>query len=149
MGAQRSPSRPRRGRRTVAEINVVPYIDVMLVLLVIFMITAPMLQQGIEVETPKAASKTLPSSKEPPVVVSVDADGRLYLNIADNPRAAQTPEDVQARVAAWHRLKPEVPVLVKGDARVPYQKVIEAMALVKNAGVDTVGLVTESPAGGR
>ncbi|MGB9671164.1 MAG: protein TolR [Halothiobacillaceae bacterium] len=149
MGASVSPGRGRRGRRSVAEINVVPYIDVMLVLLIIFMVTAPMLQQGIEVETPKAASETLSSQKEPPVVVSVDKDGAFYLNIADNPNAALAPEQIQARVAAWHQLKPEVPVLVKGDANVPYQKVIEAMALVKGAGIDKVGLVTESPAKGK
>lgn len=149
MGASVSPGRGRRGRRSVAEINVVPYIDVMLVLLIIFMVTAPMLQQGIEVETPKAASETIPSSKEPPVVVSVDKDGSFYLNIADNPNTALAPEQIQARVAAWHQLKPQVPVLVKGDASVPYQKVIEAMALVKGAGIDKVGLVTESPAKGK
>ncbi|MEW6693057.1 MAG: protein TolR [Pseudomonadota bacterium] len=149
MGASVSPGRGRRGRRSVAEINVVPYIDVMLVLLIIFMVTAPMLQQGIEVETPKAASETMASDKEPPVVVSVDKDGAFYLNIADNPNAALAPEQIQARVAAWHQLKPEVPVLVKGDASVPYQKVIEAMALVKGAGIDKVGLVTESPAKGK
>ncbi len=147
MGASVS-GRGRRGRRSVAEINVVPYIDVMLVLLIIFMVTAPMLQQGIEVETPKTASESLSSDKEPPVVVSVDKDGAFYLNIADNPNAAQLPEQIQARVAAYRQLKPEVPVLVKGDASVPYQKVIEAMALVKNAGVDKVGLVTETPSGG-
>ena len=145
MGASASPGRGRRGRRSVAEINVVPYIDVMLVLLIIFMVTAPMLQQGIEVETPKAASETMASKKEPPVVVSVDRDGALYLNIADNPNAALMPEQVQARVTAYHQLKPDVPVLVKGDANVPYQKVIEAMALVKGAGIDKVGLVTQSP----
>ncbi|MEW6764156.1 MAG: protein TolR [Pseudomonadota bacterium] len=148
MGASVSSGRGRRGRRSVAEINVVPYIDVMLVLLIIFMVTAPMLQQGIEVDTPKTASESLASEKEPPVVVSVDKDGVFYLNIADNPSAAQVPEQIQARVAAYRQLKPEVPVLVKGDASVPYQKVIEAMALVKNAGVDKVGLVTESPPGG-
>ncbi|MEF3194060.1 MAG: protein TolR [Halothiobacillaceae bacterium] len=149
MGASVSPGRGRRGRRSVAEINVVPYIDVMLVLLIIFMVTAPMLQQGIEVETPKAASETIPSSKESPVVVSVDKNGAFYLNIADNPNAPLTPELIQARVAAWHRLKPQVPVLVKGDASVPYQKVIEAMALVKGAGIDKVGLITKSPTKGK
>lgn len=136
----------RRARRIVAEINVVPYIDVMLVLLIIFMVTAPMLQQGIEVDTPKTASEALPSAEEAPVVVSVDRYGALYLNIADNPNAAQLPQQVQARVAAYHKLKPDVPVLVKGDASVPYAKVIEAMALLKRAGVEKIGLVTETPA---
>ncbi|MEW6445483.1 MAG: protein TolR [Pseudomonadota bacterium] len=148
MGASVS-GRGRRGRRSVAEINVVPYIDVMLVLLIIFMVTAPMLQQGIEVDVPKTASESLSSEKEPPVVVSVDKDGAFYLNIADNPNAELAAEFIQARIAAYRRLKPEAPVLVKGDASVPYAKVIEAMALVKNAGVDRVGLVSESPVKGK
>jgi biopolymer transport protein TolR len=138
--------RGRSGRRrAVAEINVVPYIDVMLVLLIIFMVTAPMLQQGIEVDTPKTASETLSSKKEPPVVVSVDKDGLFYLNVAENPNVTLTPAVIQARVAAYRKLHPDVPVLVKGDQAVPYAKVIEAMATVKSAGVDKVGLVTESP----
>ena len=140
----------RRGRsgrrRSVAEINVVPYIDVMLVLLIIFMVTAPMLQQGIEVDTPKTASETLASKSEPPVVVSVDKEGLFYLNIADNPQVPLVGEVIQTKIAAYHKLKPGVPVLVKGDAQVAYQKVVEAMAMVKNAGIEKVGLVTESPA---
>jgi biopolymer transport protein TolR len=139
--------RGRSGRRrAVAEINVVPYIDVMLVLLVIFMVTAPMLQQGITVNTPKTASETLPSKKEQPVVLSVDKDGLFYLNVAENPNVALTKDVIQAKVVAYLKLHPDVPVLVKGDQAVPYAKVIEAMAMVKSAGVDKVGLVTESPA---
>ncbi len=140
----------RRGRsgrrRSVAEINVVPYIDVMLVLLIIFMVTAPMLQQGIEVDTPKTASETLASKSEPPVVVSVDKEGLFYLNIAEHPQVPLVGTVIQAKIAAYHKLKPAVPVLVKGDAQVAYQKVVEAMAMVKNAGIEKVGLVTESPA---
>ena len=135
-----------KGKRAfVAEINVTPLVDVMLVLLIIFMVTAPMLQQGIEVETPKTASETLPSKQEPPVVVSVDKEGLFYLNVAENPNVPLTADVIQARVAAYRKLHAEVPVLVKGDAAVPYAKVIEAMATVKSAGVDKVGLVTESP----
>lgn len=132
----------------MSEINMTPLVDVMLVLLIIFMVTAPMLQQGIEVDTPKTASETLSSEKEPPVVVSVDRDGLFYLNIAENPNVTLVPEVIQARVAAYRKLHPDVPVLVKGDQAVPYAKVIEAMAMVKHAGVEKVGLVTESPAPG-
>jgi len=137
--------RGRSGRRrAVAEINVVPYIDVMLVLLIIFMVTAPMLQQGIEIDVPKVASETIPSKKEPPVVLGVNGDG-FYLNIFENPNVALTPEVIQARIAAYRKLHPDVPVLVRGEPSVAYSKVVEAMAMVKSAGVDKVGLVTESP----
>ncbi|MEW5838167.1 MAG: protein TolR [Pseudomonadota bacterium] len=142
----------RRGRsgrrRSVAEINVVPYIDVMLVLLIIFMVTAPMLQQGIEVEVPKTASKTLPAKVEP-VVLSVDEQGQLYLNVSDTPKAPLSAEVIQARIAAHHKLHPDVPVLVEAGEDLPYKKVIEAMSLVQKSGVEKVGLVTETPAPGR
>jgi len=139
--------RGRSGRRrAVAEINVVPYIDVMLVLLIIFMVTAPMLQQGIEVDVPKTASQSLPAKEEQPVVVSVDKEGLLYLNIAENPNIALTPAVIQTRVAAYLKLHPDVKVLVKGDQSEIYGKVMEAMVIVKNAGAEKIGLVTESPA---
>jgi len=141
--------RGRSGRRrAVAEINVVPYIDVMLVLLIIFMVTAPMLQQGIEIDVPKVASETIPSKKEPPVVVGVKPDLKtvsFYLNINENPNAPLTPEEIQARITAYRKLHPDVPVLVKGDPNVAYSKVVEAMVMVKAAGVEKVGLVTETP----
>jgi biopolymer transport protein TolR len=145
--AAMAKGRGRSGRRrAVAEINVVPYIDVMLVLLIIFMVTAPMLQQGIEVDVPKTASETLPSKKEAPVVVSVDSEGKFYVNVPPGQEnVALTPEVIQARVAAHHNLHPDVPVLVNGNLDVSYKKIVEAMALVKAAGVEKVGLVTETP----
>lgn len=144
MGASVS-RRGRSGRRrSMAEINVVPYIDVMLVLLIIFMVTAPMLQQGIEVEVPKTASKTLPAKIEP-VVLSVDERGQLYLNVSDTPKSPLPAEVIQARIAAYHKQKPDVPVLVEASEKLPYRDVIVAMSLVQKAGVEKVGLVTETP----
>jgi len=139
--------RRRRQRRLKAEINVVPYIDVMLVLLIIFMITAPMLQQGVEVETPKAQAEPLPGEGEEPVVVSVDREGRFYINLGEEPKSPVSAETLMARVAAVHKNKPGTPVMVDGDASAAYQDVVNAMVLVQRAGVEKVGLVTDTPDG--
>ncbi len=139
--------RRRRSRRLKAEINVVPYIDVMLVLLIIFMITAPMLQQGVEVEPPKAAAEPLEGDGELPVVVSVDKEGQLFLNLGDEPRQPLEPQRLMTMVAAVHKNKPGRKVLVKGDAAAAYQDVVSAMVLVQKAGIERVGLITESPDG--
>lgn len=132
-----------------AEINVVPYIDVMLVLLVIFMITAPLLSQGVTVDLPKAASQTLNSADREPIVVSVDRQGLFYLNINENPAAPITPQALMVRVAAELQLagqsNQKLNVLVKGDQGVAYGKVITAMSLLKQAGAEQVGLLTDSP----
>ena len=133
----------KRGRRLMGEINVVPYIDVMLVLLIIFMVTAPMLSQGIKVDLPKAAAEPLPPDIEP-LVLSIDAEGSLYLNIGD----AQVPQDadrVLEVVSAALRREPERPVLVKADRTVEYGRVVEGMALLQQAGAQKVGFATESP----
>ena len=132
-------------RRPMAEINVVPYIDVMLVLLIIFMITAPLLQQGVEIDLPQASAKPLPPDQDEPVVVSVDKKGDFYLDIGDQP---DKPIDAQLlinRVAAVRQLKPNVPVLVRGDRDVGYGSVIDAMVLLQKAGIEKVGLMTEQP----
>lgn len=132
----------------VSEINVVPYIDVMLVLLVIFMITAPMLTQGVTVDLPKAASETIKSADREPVIVSVDKDGQYYLNISDNPGEPIDARTITVRVAAELELakqsKQVLNVLVKGDEGVPYGKVITAMTMLKQAGAGQVGLITDS-----
>jgi biopolymer transport protein TolR len=122
-------ARHRVRKRPMAEINVVPYIDVMLVMLVIFMVTAPLLTQGVKV----------------PLVVSVDAAGSLYLNIADDPSQAITGDDLKQRVAAVLRRSPKRSVLVRGDEAANYGRVVAAMVLLQQAGVPDVGLVTESP----
>jgi biopolymer transport protein TolR len=134
--------------KPIAEINVVPYIDVMLVLLVIFMITAPILTQGVTVDLPKAASSTLKAADREPIIVSVNRDGEYFLNIHVNPGAPIDPEALMVRVAAELELARQsgqaLNVLVKGDAGVAYGKVVSAMGLLKQAGASQVGLLTDS-----
>lgn len=132
-----------------AEINVVPYIDVMLVLLVIFMITAPMLSQGVTVDLPKAASaESLKSSEREPIIVSVNQQGEYFLNISQQPDLPIEPKTIMVRVAAELALAKEanqhINVLVKGDQSVPYGKVVAAMGYLKQAGAEQVGLLTDS-----
>jgi biopolymer transport protein TolR len=138
-----APLMRNRGRKMMGEINVVPYIDVMLVLLIIFMVTAPMLSAGIQVDLPKAAAEPLPPDLEP-LVLSIDAQGSMYLNIGD----AKSPQDVDRVlevVSAALRREPERPVLVKADRTVEYGRVVEGMALLQQAGAQKVGFATESP----
>jgi len=134
-------------RLPIAEINVVPYIDVMLVLLVIFMITAPMLTQGIAVSLPNAPSETIAPSNREPVIVSVNAGGRYFLNINETPEIPMEAQALMVRVAAELKLAEaaheKLPVLVKGDKDVPYGHVVEAMSLLKQAGAESVGLMTD------
>ncbi len=129
----------------MSDINVVPYIDVMLVLLVIFIITAPLLTQGVKVELPQAASEPLTRQDIEPLVVSVDAAGNFFLNVGDDNNKPVATETLLARVAAVLRRRPETPVLVRGDRQVPYGRVIRAMALLQQAGAPSVGLMTEPP----
>lgn len=126
-----------------AEINIVPYIDVMLVLLVIFMVTAPLLQQGVAVDLPKASAKTLPTQDVEPMVVSVDKHGNYFLNISDFPARPIDQQALVLRVAAELKRNPARKVLVKGDQRVDYGRVVSAMVLMQQAGAEGVGLITE------
>ena len=135
----------RRKRRVMSEMNVVPYIDVMLVLLVIFMITAPLLAQGVKVDLPQAAAQPVERKEQEPLVVTVDAQGLLYINYGDDQESPVGPELLMTRVNALLRLRPEVPVLVRGDRNVPYGEVVGAMALLQAAGAPSVGLLTEMP----
>ena len=136
----------RRGRRRMmSEINVVPYIDVMLVLLIIFMITAPLITQGVKIDLPQAPSEVLPPSDNEPVVVSVDAAGMSYIDIGDTPDAPVDDQVLLNRVAAVLKYRPGTEILVKGDRGVPYGRVVEVMTLLSNAGVAGVGLITEPP----
>jgi biopolymer transport protein TolR len=128
--------------------NVVPYIDVMLVLLVIFMVTAPMLQQGVVVDLPKASAKAIPPQRSEPIIVSVDAEGLYYVNIAENPQEAIDGRQLAIRVAQILHQDPTRKVLVKGDKQVPYGVIMRAMSMLQHAGVDNVGLVTEQPGKG-
>ncbi len=135
-----------RPRRAVAEINVVPYIDVMLVLLVIFMATAPLLMQGVEVDLPKANSTPVSDSDAEPLIVSIDADAKLYLNLGASDDQALSIETVRQRVATVLKRNPDKAVMVWGDAAVPYGEVVSLMSELQAAGAPSVGLVTEAPA---
>jgi biopolymer transport protein TolR len=132
----------------MGEINVVPYIDVTLVLLIIFMVTAPMLSQGIKVDLPKAAAEPIEPDDLEPLLLSVDRSGALYLNLGD-PQAALTPEQVLEKASAAMRREPERPVLVKADEAVAYGRVVEGMVLLQQAGASKVGFVTEPLPAGR
>lgn len=136
-----------KSRRMMAEINVVPFIDVMLVLLVIFMITTPLLTQGVKVDLPKTEARALPPDQKEPLIVTVDASGNYYLNIASKPNQAITARVlsnlVQTQLANAHPDQEQRPVLVRGDKDVNYGKVVEAMVLLQEAGASKVGLITQ------
>lgn len=136
-------NRQRSRKRPMAEMNVVPYIDVMLVLLVIFMITAPLLTQGVKVDLPKAEAEAVDSGDQEPLVVTVDAAGEYHLNIGDNAGKNIDGDTLKQRVAAVLSRQPKRQVLVRGDKDVNYGRVVNAMVLLKGAGVESVGLVTE------
>jgi len=133
-------------RRKVAEINVVPYIDVMLVLLIIFMVTAPLITQGVKVDLPKADAEALDKDSKPPLVASVDAKGRYYLAVGTSKNEPMSGEDLAALVKKQLEADPNIPVVVNGDGAVSYDAVIQLMVLLQNeAGVPSVGLMTEPP----
>jgi biopolymer transport protein TolR len=132
--------------KLISEINVVPYIDVMLVLLIIFMITAPLLTQGITVDLPKAAAEALDPEllkENEPLVLSIDREGKFYLNIGDNVEAPVADADVLQRVSTIIRVNPQTPVLVKGDQSVPYGRVVIGAALLQQAGAAKIGFLTD------
>ena len=131
-------------RKPVSEINVVPYIDVMLVLLIIFMITAPLLQQGVEIDLPQASANPLPPEQREPLVITVSKTGDLYLNIGESNEKPIDEDLLGNRVAAVIKNHPQTPVLVRGDKAVEYGRVTDAMVLLQAAGVEKVGLMTES-----
>ena len=135
---------PMQKRKLIAEINVVPYIDVMLVLLIIFMVTAPLLTQGIKVDLPKAGAEPIRDvPNQPPLVVSIDAVGNLYINVGDDEDKPLSGNEIVARTGAVLRNRPQTPVLVKADRAVEYGFVVGAMVLLQRAGADNVGFVTD------
>lgn len=135
-------SRRSHKKRLVAEINVVPYIDVVLVLLIVFMMTAPLLTQGVKVDLPQAAATPIEKDEEP-LIVSLKRDGSLYINLGkDNTKPASI-EVIKQQVSGVLKSKPATPVLVWGDRSVSYGKVVELMSELQSAGADSVGLVTE------
>ncbi len=130
-------------RRFVSEINVVPYIDVMLVLLIIFMITAPLIKQGVDVDLPTAPANPLGVDSPEPIVISVDKNGRLYLSISSTPDSSISGDELVDQVQSALAKQPERPVMVRGDANGPYQNVVRTLVLLQKAKVESVGLVTE------
>lgn len=139
---------PQRRKGPMSEINVVPYIDVMLVLLVIFMVTTPLLSQGIKVNLPQAQAQTIAPAQEP-IIVSIDVQGLYYLNTAAHPETAlnadQLSREVSEQLRRAEQKKTPRQVFVKGDKKVDYGKVVTAMVLLQQAGAINIGLLTESP----
>lgn len=142
----------RQKRKPVSEMNVVPYIDVMLVLLVIFMVTAPMLNQGVKVDLPQVASEVLPSdSNQQVLTLSVLADGTYYWNLGETvdtenrTETAISLEEMTEGVAKIMRARPDTLVYIRGDREVNYGVVVAAMAALQQSGVPNVGLITEAP----
>ena len=133
--------RPRR--RIVAEINVVPYIDVMLVLLIIFMVTAPLVTQGVNVDLPQAAAEALPDDNKPPVIASIDKQGLYYLSVGDSSKQSLNKDEMATLVEAQLTQDPTTQFIVKGDGDVPYKRVIDLMVLLQESGVPSLGLMTE------
>ncbi|CUB03957.1 protein TolR [Marinomonas fungiae] len=135
-------SRRSRRRKPVSEINVVPYIDVMLVLLVIFMITAPMLTQGVDVELPNANAAPIQNDESDVLIASVDRDGNYFIDIGGK-QSAISLDDLKSRVKKVLAQNPRLPILVRGDKNVSYGQVVGLMVALQSAGAPNVGLVTE------
>ena len=135
-------SRRSRRRKPMSEINVVPYIDVTFVLLIIFMITAPLQQSAVEVELPEASGAKVEQKEQPPVIISIQKDGQYYLSEQENAEKVVPLPELLLRVSALQRDNPQIQVYIKGDAAVDYGKVVAVMAALKDAGVPNVGLMT-------
>ena len=130
-------------RRLMSDINVVPFIDVMLVLLVIFMITAPLLTQGVQVNLPKTTARVLTDQNNAPLIVTVDRMGNYYINAVAQPKISVTEQSLTQRIQSALSMNPDRKVFVRGDSEVSYGKVVQVMALLQKTGVPNVGLVTE------
>ncbi|WP_297903193.1 protein TolR [Metallibacterium sp.] len=135
-----------RKRKLKSEINVVPYIDVMLVLLIIFMVTAPLLNLGVDIQLPQSAAKAITTDKRP-VVVEVAEDGKYFLDLGGGKRQPVDAEQLKAKVAAVMRVNPHAPVFISGDKRANYDVVYRAMVLLQQAGVPKVGLASQPDTG--
>lgn len=138
-------SRKKGKRKLIAEINVVPYIDVTLVLLIVFMVTAPLVMQGVEVELPQALSAPIDEKQDEALIVSIDAEGKLFINLGAEPDSAVALTVVTDRVEKILKQKPKTPILVWGDKNIPYGEVVNLMTALQGAGAPAVGLVTETP----
>jgi biopolymer transport protein TolR len=136
-------ARRHKKRKLKAEINVVPYIDVMLVLLIIFMVTAPLLNLGVDIDLPKSNAKSIEQKKEP-IVVVVDSEGHYSLKMQDIPQQRVDAAILTAKVSAFVKSNPEVAVFVAGDQKASYDTVYQAMVLLQQAGVERVGLMSNA-----
>jgi len=134
--------RTRKRRKLKAEINVVPYIDVMLVLLIIFMVTAPLLNLGVDIHLPQSTAKAVQTEKEP-IVISVDQGGKLYLTLGAAQKESIDADTLVKKVSAFVRQNPQVPVLIAGDLRASYGEVYEILPALQQAGVAKVGLMSQ------
>lgn len=134
---------PKVKKKPMAEINVVPYIDVMLVLLVVFMVTAPMLMQGVSVDLPQSPSTPMDEKDDEPLIVSIKKDGTYYIEFGGKPEESKPLDFIHNVVSKVMQEKPQTPVYVWGDREVPYGDVITLMTMLQNAGAPSVGLVTE------
>ena len=132
----------RKRRKLMSQINVVPYIDVMLVLLIIFMVTAPLLNLGVDIHLPQSAAKSVQDNKEP-VLVSVDKEGNFFLTLGGTQREPIDADNLVRKVSAFVRANPQVSVMIGGDERVDYGKIYQAMVLLQQAGVPKVGLMSQ------
>ena len=137
--------RKQKKHRPMAEINVVPYIDVMLVLLIIFMVTAPLLMQGVKVELPEATTEPVDNQDPEPLIVSINSGGELFLNLGADEQQVLSLATIKQRVSVVLRRNPDKPVMVWGDRNVPYGDVVVLMAALQEAGAPQVGLVTDNP----
>ena len=131
-------------RRALSEINITPFVDEMLVLLIIFMVTAPMLMQGVKVDLPEASADPVENQDSEPLIVSVNAGGELFLNLG-NEKQVLALATIKDRVSKVMKRNPEKPVLIWGDEAVPYGDVVTVMVALQQAGAPSVGLVTENP----
>ena len=135
-------TRRRQRRKLKADINVVPYIDVMLVLLIIFMVTAPLLNLGVDVDLPNSKAHTLEQKKDP-VTVTIERDGTYALQLGPDPKEAIALGDLGARVQAYHERNPGTAVYIAADGALGYQKVMDLMTLLQTAGVEHVALMSK------
>jgi len=137
---------PESRRKPMSEINVVPYIDVMLVLLIIFMVTAPMLTQGVKVDLPQTSSDPIQAEKDvEAIIVSVDSNGAYYVEVGDRGSDPMALEDLQSEVAKILSQRSNSEVLVRGDEQVRYGTVVRLMSALQMAGAANIGLITEAP----
>ena len=135
----------RRRRTLLSEINVVPYIDVMLVLLVVFMIAAPLMVQGVLVNLPETLSEPLPREKNDPLIISIKPEGTFFLETQATKNTPLGLDEISIQVEKILKANPSLQVVVRGDGGVKYQKVMELMSVLQASGAEDVGLITQPP----